>query len=98
MSPPDDKPTGSDPRQERDIESAKGPKPLSRWLWILIPAFFLAYPLSIGPVARLARTGAIPPSVAGPLETYFYGPLALLCDLSDTLAWLLRGYVELWIP
>lgn len=94
----DDHPASPETPEEQGSDGARELRPLSRWAWMLVPSFLVAYPLSIGPVARLARSGAIPMSVAMSLEKYFYGPLIFVCELIPGLAWLLRGYVELWIP
>lgn len=94
--PSDDKPAAPEIPEGKGGDGVKELRPLSRWVWILMPAFLVAYPLSIGPVARLARSGAIPASVAMSLEKYLYGPLVLASELIPGLAWLLRGYVELW--
>lgn len=93
----DDQPASPETPEERVSDASKELRPLSRWAWILVPSFLVAYPLSIGPVAKLARSGAMSMSLAMWLERYFYGPLVFVSELIPGLAWLLRGYVELWV-
>jgi len=93
---PDSKPVTPETLDEKDGDAVQELKPLSRWLWILIPLLLAFYPLSLGPVVLLVRSGAIPLWVVMSLEFYFYKPLILLCESSDVLTRLMRWYVDLW--
>jgi len=64
------------------------------WSWFMWAglAFLIAYPLSIGPVAKLySSTGSAPEAVRA-----FYAPLGLVYHQSETARKAFDWYAELW--
>ena len=59
-------------------------------LWILVGLSLIAYPLSVGPVAKLLDRGLIPEAGFRAM----YRPLGILCDHSPLAVRFFRWYLQ----
>jgi hypothetical protein len=63
------------------------PHSITPWVWALV-LIFLAYPLSIGPAAKL--WGAVPPGMV----VAFYRPISWLCEKSPAVTKVVDWYLD----
>lgn len=68
----------------------------SRWTWATIIMLMLAYPLSIGPVARASFRGYLPPEASGAMIIVYF-PVTATAKQCDPLANVLEWYIIWWI-
>ena|SRR5436190_17578557 len=68
----------------------------AKWTAAVLVVVLTAYPLSIGPVIWLSRSGWIPESAGRPLA-YLYAPLNFV-ELIPKIGPLFEWYMERWIP
>jgi len=59
----------------------------------ILCALLLAYPLAVGPLARIYRVRPAPPALVT-----LYSPLRWLCDHVPAISIAFQAYLELWQP